>query len=304
MLRIVKWISVVIVVLAMIYISVGWYFANRIINFQTRTLEEDKKNLKIDSLADFGLSNPEPIEIPSQDVVLKGWFFETPKNDCAIIFHHGLTGTRYGGLKYTRLFQNKSCHLVLYDLRHHGESTANYGTYGYYEKFDALNVIDWLKNKTGLEDSQIGLVGESLGAAIVIQAGGSGRSFGFILADSPFSSLEKIITERAVHDFTQIVYIFIPLAFYLASLRAEFDIKDVSPEMYASNVQSPIIIAHSLQDNYTLSYHSKNIYKNISYPKKKLLLTDWNASHGKSIDKNFKAYYSEISEFLKTQTNF
>lgn len=296
----IKWIFAFLILISISYISVAWYFSTRIVDFRLRTLEEDKNNLKIESIAEFGLPQPETVEIPSQGIILKGWYFENPQNQCAIVFHHGITGTRFGSLKYTRLFKDRPCHFILFDARHHGESKSDYGTYGYYEKFDTLNVIEWVKHKTELKDSQIGLVGESFGAATVIQTGGLGRNFWFILADSPYSSLEKIIKERAIDDYSMAILMFTPLAYPLASFLAEFEIADVSPKESASSIKTPIFIVHSIQDKYTLPYHSKVIYQNITIPRKKLLLTDWNATHGRSIDKNFEAYYNQFSEFLNS----
>ncbi|NTV90496.1 MAG: hypothetical protein HGA22_09095, partial [Clostridiales bacterium] len=92
---------------------------------------------------------------------------------------------------------SRGCDLLFYDHRYHGASTGDYGTYGYYEKQDALAALSWFEQRAGLQPSQIGLMGESYGAATALQAGPLAPELAFIAADSPYGDLETIIREQA-----------------------------------------------------------------------------------------------------------
>jgi dipeptidyl aminopeptidase/acylaminoacyl peptidase len=286
-----------------LYFGVSWYFSTQIVAFNVRSLEEDRKNLKINSVADFGLHEPESVSFqnPEDGTTLRGWYFKGER-PCAAVFHHGYTGTRYGMLKYTPLLKDQRCHLLLYDARHHGESDGDYGTFGFYEKFDLLAAVDFLQKRTGVDDAHTALIGESYGAATVLQAAGhSRRRFWFLLAESPYSSLRRIVIEQAVQRYTHGSLLFTGGAFALAGLRARFDPDEVSPLRLAAYIETPVLIVHSRTDTYTVPEHSEEIasaMQKAGVPFR-LLLTDWNSSHAKSIDDNFTEYNAAVQDFLR-----
>lgn len=281
----------------------GYYFSTVLVAFDKRTLEEDRQNLEIESYRDFGLNEPEEIEITTEGpepVTLKGWYFEHNygrQADCGIVIAHGVTGTRYGGLKYTRPFSERNCSYIVYDARHHGESSGDYTTYGHFEADDMLSVVDYLKEKDNLTEKQIGLVGESFGAATALLASAK-REFGFTLADSPYSSLEKIVTERAVAEYGDLILYIVPLAMSISESRAGFDPYSLSVLEKAPEIKGAVLIFHSLQDDYTPVEHSKEIYAALTTSEKQLELTDWNAKHGLSINEEPGKYAAIVRKFL------
>lgn len=291
------WISILIL-LSLLYIGISYYFALQVVAFPTRTLEEDRIKYEISSTEDFGISNPKEIHFPSGKVEISGWYVPGEEH-CGIIFHHGHKGTRYGMLKYVPMFQKMDCNLLLIDARHHGNSSGEYGTFGFYEKKDLLQAVDWMEKKDNLSDSEIGLVGESYGASTTLLAGESGRSFWFLLADSPYKDMKTIIIEQGVQLYSQAALIFVPLAFEFSSWMASYDPDEVSPEKYADKIHSPLFLTHSGSDDYTLPYHSEDIFKKVRYEPKELFITDWGSKHAKSIDDDFETYSNEFLHFLK-----
>lgn len=282
------------------YTCIGFFLSSLVVKFDTRTLLQERERLHIKSISDFGLSNPENFNVPSNDITISGWIFDQERRQCAIIFSHGHAGNRYGMLKYTPLFQDKNCALFLIDSRYHGESGGEYGTYGYYEKEDLVKVAQWIESKMSIPINKIGLVGESYGASISILAASLDAKFWFVLADSPYKDLRTALVERSEKDYTKLSLIFTPIIFWFVEQRANFSIDDVSPEKYVTKTLTPIFLVHSKQDNETYPHHSEDIYKNITTPNKKLLMTDWNANHTKSVDVNFKEYKKELDAFLTT----
>ena len=122
----------------------------------------------------------------------------------------------------------------------------------------------------------------------------------FLLADSSYKDFKTITSEQAVKQFGKISHLFAFFAYKIASLRANFDPIDVSPEKYATRIQTPCMLVHSLQDPYTLPHHSRAIYAQL--PNKymhRLFLSDWQAGHGKSINSNFTAYKKQVEDFLE-----
>ncbi len=295
-----KLLSIISLLLTTLYFGVGFFLSSLIIHFNTRTLEQEKDRLKINSIAEYGLAEPEEIQFQSGEITISGWMFHKERRQCAIIFSHGHAGNRYGMLKYTRLFQDKNCALFLIDARYHRKSGGLYGTYGYYEKHDLVNVAKWIVDNMSIPINRIGLVGESYGASISILAASFKTKFWFVLADSPYKDLKSAIVERTEKDYTKLALVFTPVVFWFAEQRANFSVEEVSPEKYANKTETPIFLVHSKQDIETYPHHSEDIFNNILIPNKNLFLTDWNAKHTKSIDVNFKVYKKELDSFLAT----
>ncbi len=305
-----KRIAVVLILLiAFIYGGAAFYFSDVIIHFHKRTLEEDRTNLKFQPVAaEFGLGPPEEASVtvpehPGTDetITLNGWYFAN-SGKCAVILHHGHTGTRWGGLKYVRLFAEAPyrCSVLTVDARYHGESEGSCGTYGYHESRDMKHWIDWLQAKTQLPKSQIGLMGESMGAAIVLITAGREPELAFVGADAPYSDLQPIFYERGSADFgAAVVGPILPPAMFLAGLRCNFQPAEVSPRAAAAAIQAPVFLSHSLADAGTKPYHSEVIYEAVPHERKTLHINEWGARHGQDIFVNPAGYRENLHTFLQ-----
>lgn len=291
--------------LLIVYTGLCYYFSGIIVDFSKRPLEEDRTNLKIQSPADFGLPQPREIRVAIDGGELHGWHFDNPAaKPCAVILSHGHTGTRYGALKYAPLFWRMGCSAVAIDARHHGESDGRYGTYGYYERDDLFAVVRWTAAEEKLRHNQIGLVGESMGAAISLLAAAKYNEpaesrVAFVLADSPYSSLTTILKEQGVRQYSSAVLPLFNGALFLAGLRADFSPARVSPEEVAPDLQSPVLLMHARSDDYTNIDHSRRIAAAMPAGLGELYEVDWPCNHGRAIDTNRERYEARVAQFLR-----
>jgi dipeptidyl aminopeptidase/acylaminoacyl peptidase len=199
---------------------------------------------------------------------------------------------------YVPLFWDRGCDLVMFDARHHGESTGEYATYGYYEKGDSLKVLAWFAERSGLEVSQIGLMGVSYGAATVLQAAALEPDLAFVAAEAPFQDLPTLLGEQAELRYGPLVRaILSPTVLLFASWRADFDPAAVSPLLAAREIEAPVFLIHSLQDEEIPPAHAEAIYANITHDRKVLYVTDWGAPHAqcmKTDPETFKVYMDDF----------
>lgn len=291
---------VALLLTAVSYFGAAWYFSDRIIGRETTPVAESRSRL--DGPAEYGLPAPEEVTISNDDTTLTGWFFDNPApGECAVVLLHGFTGNRYGVLQYSPLFWERGCDLVAYDARGHGNSTPTYHTFGYYEKEDAAQVVAWVRNRTGLADEDIGLAGVSYGAATSLQTAPLVPDVAFVLADSAYQDMESIITHQAVEQFGDWIKLFVPGALWVSELRAGFDTTAVSPSLAARAVQdtdTPLLIIHSLQDEYTPPAHSETIYDNSNPDTTAVHIVDWGAPHGRAILYEPEQYAILVDAFL------
>ncbi|TGL39717.1 alpha/beta hydrolase [Leptospira perdikensis] len=300
-----KILSISVIFLTFFLLGAGYFFSSSIVSFPITSLEEDKAKLKILSIADFGLPTPESVRFQNGSLRLRGWYFKNPKKKkCGVVLLHGHTRTRYGILKYAPLFWKRGCSLFAYDARHHGESAGEYGTYGFYEKHDLERAIEFFSEISTVPEEQIGIFGASFGAATALQYAEGRNDYAFVIADSPFMDMRSIVEKRAADLYSPLVLFLSPIALSIAELRADFLVDEVSPKRAAKFISQPVLLIHSKFDEITPSFHSEEIFQNLRSNHKQLFVTDWGASHCKSIDLRYEEYESIVNTFLKEDTSF
>ena len=288
---------IVVGLMLVAYGAAAWYFSNLIIASDTESLAEAAADG--DTPADFGLPEPEAITINTGQVTLAGWYFDNPRDgECGLMFLHGFHGTRYHALNWAPIFWDRGCDVLAYDHRGHGASTPAFHTYGYYEKEDAVAALDWFTAHSGLERSQIGVFGVSYGAATALQMAPLTPEIAFVAADSAYSELTEIIDFQGREMFPTLAPLVLPAALRLTELRADFDVDAVAPERSIADITVPILLIHSLTDEYTASTHSEDIYADSDQSRTVLHLTDWGSPHARDITTDLAAYRQLVDEFL------
>jgi pimeloyl-ACP methyl ester carboxylesterase len=241
----------------------------------------------------------ERVEIVSGNVTLVADYYENEADEsCAVIILHGLNATRGMTRLYGPLFYDLGCDVLGYDARAHGESSPAFLTYGYYDREDAVAVLHWLSERSGLETSQIGMLGQSYGAATALQILAIEPDVAFVVADSSYQDMYTIITQRANVNYGSWINLFVPGAFQMAEWRANIEVDDVSPLRAVQGVTTPILLIHSLQDAFTLPSHSEAIYAASNHATTRLVLTDYEAAHAESIIVNQEGFTAEVYDFL------
>ncbi|ACY16567.1 alpha/beta hydrolase [Haliangium ochraceum] len=293
--------AVVAGLLALAYLAIAYAFSSEVVAFSTRTLAEDQAELDIDSVSDFGLPPPRELRIDTGELSLAGWLFtHGGKARCGAVFSHGYRGTRFATLKYVRLLWQRGCDVLSFDARNHGDSDRALSSFGYHERRDLVAVVRWLSAERDLPLERIGLVGESMGAAISLQAAALLPELGFVIADSSFASLEAILRRQATARYGSVVHLFVPAALAIAELRADAALSEVDAAQAAAATRAPILIMHSLADEYTPWTHAQAIHDAVPHERKVLHLLDWGAAHGQSVELRFDAYDRLVGEFLDT----
>jgi pimeloyl-ACP methyl ester carboxylesterase len=290
-------ILIIALVIVIAYVAGAWYFSSILIASDTESLAQAA--VEGDNPADFGLPQPEAITIDAGDVTLSGWFFANPADgECGLLFLHGFHGTRYHVLDWAPMFWERGCDILAYDHRGHGDSTPAFHTYGFYEKQDAIAALDWFADRAGLEQSQIGVFGVSYGAATALQMAPLTPELAFVAADAPYSELREIVSYQANELFPGLAPLLLSGAFQIAEWRADFDVDAVAPERSVAEAQMPVLLIHSLTDEYTFSTHSEDIFAQSDPARTVLHLNDWGAPHARDIQVDPAGYRQLVDAFL------
>jgi len=206
------------------------------------------------------------VAIPAQDgAQLRAWFVRpAPDNGNAVILLHGVGDNRQGMLSYAELFLSNGYSVLLPDSRAQGESGGAFATYGINEADDVRGWFNWL-TATAHPRCVFGM-GESMGAAILLQALRAEPQFCAAVAESSFASFRKIGYVR-VGQFLRVgpwlgrivLRPAVELAFVYGRLRFGVNLADASPERAVENVQTPILLIHGLEDHNIPPSHSREI---------------------------------------------
>ncbi|MEM6398429.1 MAG: alpha/beta fold hydrolase [Bacteroidota bacterium] len=321
-----RYLRPLILTLLLLYVGITYIISGMIIEPpERRTTDRSAEILQevwsidLDSI-EARLPEPEQVEIESQDgLALFGFHISSPskqssplpsgepegeeKANCMIIFAHGYSDNHSGTFKYSQLFDACQCDMLMINHRGHGLSEGELVTGGVLEALDFRRWHAYAMKRTGLPASKIGWVGESWGAATILEAAsGIDEPPAFVLAESPYSSWHNAISERAVRSYGSWIQFFYPGAYLWCRLRTGEWVSDADALSAVEELEAPTIIFHSKADPDTHYTQSQEIYDAIpeSTPSE-LHLLDWGSHHVHSVYDRPEAYRELFLAFLSEE---
>jgi hypothetical protein len=218
-----------------------------------------------------------------------------------IIFCHGIAWTRYGMAKYLKPFFEEGWNIVLYDHRACGETGGKYPSFGFYEKKDLQTVVEFARKK--FPNSQVlGLFGESLGGAVVMQYACLDKKIDFVVSLCAFTSLRDLVRFHLklvfIPKFLHTIVLF--FTNWYVWFFANFQISDIEPRDCILKSQVPLFLVHGTGDKLVPHWMTEELYikrKELAFTK---FLSIPNAVHTPELyTQNKKLFEQELQDFLK-----
>ena len=130
--------------------------------------------------------------------VLKGWYVKAPRsNGEAVVVLHGITGNRTDPSGLGDIFLRQGYSVLLPDSREHGESGGKIATYGILERDDVRRWVGFARRR---DPGCTYLLGESMGAAIGLQATVVTPQLCAVAVESPYANFREISYERLGYE--------------------------------------------------------------------------------------------------------
>jgi fermentation-respiration switch protein FrsA (DUF1100 family) len=215
----------------------------------------------------------EDVSIAAADgAVLKGWYLRPQAwNYDSVILLHGVGDNREGVEGYASMLLRAGYAVLLPDSRAHGESGGGLVTYGLLESDDIRRWAWWLGGRTassmhGSSPACIDLFGESLGAALALQATAKTPGICAVVAEAPFASFREIGYERiaqathlSVRTIRFIAWPTVEVGFLDARIRYGLDFEKASPERALAVSHVPALLIVGLADQNIPPRHAREI---------------------------------------------
>ena len=208
------------------------------------------------------------VSIVSGDgVTLRGWSLRPQHgNGDAVILLHGHTDNRAGILGNADLLLRHGFSVLLPDARAHGTSGGEMATYGVKEAADVRLWFDWLQYSES--PHCIDGLGESMGAALVLQSLRTTPGFCAVVAESPFASFREASYDRLgekLHAGAWVGRTFlrpvVEAGFLSARWKYGVDLDQASPENAVAASRVPVLLIHGLKDTNLPPRHSEEIQR-------------------------------------------
>src|ERR1700719_2077250 len=185
---------------------------------------------------------------------LQGWFARPAKaNGDSVILLHGVGDNREGMMGFAELFLSNGFAVLVPDSRAEGESGGDFPTYGLKESNDVHRWFEWLVMQQ--QPKCVFGMGESMGAAILLQSVEKENRFCAVVAESSFTSFRQIAYVRVgqfSHTGTWLGRIVlrpaVETAFLYGRLTRGINLADASPERSVVGSRVPILLIHGLAD--------------------------------------------------------
>ena len=237
------------------------------------TLHPGRRDLTPDEVAAFqqsvqsGNADFRDVSITASDsALLRGWMVRPRQgNGEAVLLLHGLADNRLGMSGYARLLLAHGFTVLLPDARAHGASGGELATFGLLERYDIRQWADFLRERSGAEC--VYALGESMGAAQLLQSLETGAQFCAVIAESSFSSFREIAYDRMGQPFHSgpwvgrtILRPLVEVAFLRARWKFKVNMQQVSPEDAVSRAHIPVLLIHGQVDSNIPIRHSQQIH--------------------------------------------
>jgi uncharacterized protein len=201
----------------------------------------------------------------SDGVLLRGWSIrKSTGNGDTVVVLHGQGANREVMLWTADLLLRNGYSVLLPDARDHGESGGKIATYGVLETGDLRKWVDWLE--TSLAPHCIYGLGDSMGAAEILESTAKIPVFCAVVAESPFASFREAAYDRLGQGFRAGSWLgrtllrpAVDFGLIYARFKYGVDLAEASPERAVAATRVPVLLIHGLADTNLPPRHSERI---------------------------------------------
>ena len=260
-------VVIIVGIVCGVLVALAYLLQSRFVYFPIRTLVADP--------SDVGLAS-ENINLETVDGIrLCGWFVPRDKAKGVILFCHGNAGNISHRLESIQVFHRLGLDVFIFDYRGYGQSQGRPTEHGTYE--DVKAAWQYLTQERNLPPKKIILFGRSIGGAIASNLARDHMP-GAVILESTFTSMPDLAAD-----------------IYPFPLVRHFTRFNYNTEEYIREVDCPILIIHSRDDDIVPFSHSRRLFEIATEPKRFLEIT---GTHNEGFVEAGKHYEDGLNVFI------
>lgn len=242
----------------------------------------------------------EQVEIQSADgIKLVGhWYFKGNPRRVIIAMHGWRSSWSHDFGLIADFWHNNGCAVLYAEQRGQGNSGGDYMSFGLLERYDCLDWINWVNERTG-GAFPIYLNGISMGASTVLMAAGLElpENVHGITADCAFTSPDEIWRHVVENNFHLPYGLYSSVAYDIFKRKLKVDSKSYSCTEAMKKCKVPVLFVHGTDDRFVPIKMTYDNYKACAAPKRLFIVPG--AEHGLSYVVDTKGFQSAVKNFWR-----
>ena len=226
---------------------------------------------------------------------LEVWRLEAPAPRARILICHGYYADRYQVLGLADALRRRGYEVLLFDMRGHGRRRGPC-TLGVKERLDAQAILRWAGRADTLAPLPIGVLGFSMGAAVMCQVAAHEPAVGAIVTDSIYARLFPVIqqTIRERYHLPKLPWAVVTWWTLHLLLCRRLSLRD--PSALAPHLHQPLLAIHGGQDRRVAPQLGQAFYQRWAGPKEQWF--DPAVAHVKMSEAHPQEYCDRIARFF------
>jgi len=216
-----------------------------------------------------------------------------------VLLAHGYNSKALDMGPYARFFNEElNFNVFLPDDRGHGQSDGKYIGFGWHDRLDCMNWINFLIKTFG-NDIKILLFGVSMGGATVLMLSGEElpQNVKGVISDCAYTSAKDILTYQLKRLYGLPPFPVMNITSLITWFRAGYSLSRASAVRQVKKTKLPILFIHGREDTFVPFYMVNELYE--ACKSQKQLFIAEGAGHGESFVKEHNAYRETVKEFVQ-----
>lgn len=247
------------------------------------------------------------VSIASDDgLKLSAYYIPAPQpSNMVAVLAHGYSGEALSNTAaVARMYQERfGCHLLMPDARGHGLSEGRYIGFGWHERKDMKQWVEWAIQEVG-PDSRIVLYGISMGGATVLMTSGEPlpEQVKCVIADCAYTSTRDILAYQLKQMYKLPAFPFIPATSLICRLRAGYSFSEASALKQVERSMKPILFIHGQNDTFVPTKMVEQLYERCASSVKEMWIVP-GAGHALSYFTDQAGYVERVDQFIRRYTS-
>ncbi len=311
-----KVILIILIIFLVLFLGMSWFIGNQVFMGSTQLVTcEDTSNVKDSFWVKYNMDYDifrdtytiEKNEITStfdSHIIPADYIYalgsEGKKDNKTVILVHGLGGNRYSNYPLAEMFLDKGYNVITYDQRSSNENTAQYTTFGYWEKYDLIDYINYAREQA--PQQEVGVWATSFGGAtagLAMENKNVENKIDFLILDCPVSSMKWMVEEEM-----RKMDIGLPISYmtffgnFINKIKLGFSYEDANVCNAIKDIKIPILIINSKIDTVTPQFMGQNIYDSIFEENNKMIWTVDDSEHTEMWLDHNEEYKEKVEQLL------